>query len=202
MQRAVILWTLKNVCHLRRVQSRVQKKDPEKKMKKFSYLLCCLTIGSAAMMYANTAKAQATDNDKKFLTEASQGSYDEIQLGKLAEEKATNPDIKAFGKRMVTDHTKLNAQMKPYAEQWGLSAPTALSPDAQKAYDKLSKLSGNDFDKEYMSDMVSDHSKDLDAFTKEVKDTKDAKFKASVEQGKSVVAAHKNMAYDLKKKLS
>ena len=49
--------------------------------------------------------------------------------------------------------------------------------------------------------MVNDHSKDLDAFTKEVKDTKDAKFKTTVEQGKSVVAAHKNMAYDLKKKL-
>jgi putative membrane protein len=170
-------------------------------MKKLTYLMCCLTIGSAAMVYTSSAKAQATDDDKKFLTEASQGSYDEIQLGKLAEQKATNPDVKAFGQRMVTDHTKLNTKMKPYAEEWGIAAPTALSPDAQKEYDKLSKLSGNDFDKEYMSDMVSDHSKDLDAFTKEVKDTKDVKFRTSVEQGKSVVAAHKNMAYDLDKKL-
>jgi putative membrane protein len=185
-----------------RAPARPKEGPGEEEMKKFSYLLCCLTIGSAAMMYTNAAKAQATDNDKKFLMEASQGSYDEIHLGKLAEEKATNPDVKAFGQRMVTDHTKLNEQMKPFAEQWGLSAPTALSPDAQKEYDKLSKLSGNDFDKEYMSDMVSDHSKDLSAFDKEVKDTKDTKFKASVEQGKSVVAAHKNMAYDLKKKLS
>jgi putative membrane protein len=170
-------------------------------MKRATYLMCCLAIGSAAMMFTHTAKAQATDDDKKFLTEASQGSYDEIQLGKLAEQKATNPDVKAFGQRMVTDHTKLNEKMKPYADEWGIAAPTALSPDAQKEYDKLNGMSGADFDKEYMSNMVSDHSKDLDAFTKEVKDTKDVKFRTTVEQGKSVVAAHKNMAYDLKKKL-
>ena len=173
----------------------------ETKMKRATYLMCCLAIGSAAMMFTQTAKSQATDDDKKFLTEASQGSYDEIQLGKLAEQKATNPDVKAFGQRMVTDHTKLNEKMKPYAEEWGIAAPTALSPDAQKEYDKLQGMSGADFDKEYISDMVSDHAKDLDAFTKEVKDTKDAKFRTTVEQGKSVVAAHKNMAYDLKKKL-
>lgn len=170
-------------------------------MKRATYLLCCLAVGSAAMMFTHSAKAQATDNDKKFLADASQGSYDEIQLGKLAEQKAENPDVKAFGQRMVTDHTRLNEKMKPYADDWGLSAPTALSSDAQKEYNKLEGMSGKDFDKEYMSDMVSDHSKDLDAFTKEVKDTKDAKFRTSVEQGKSVVAAHKNMAYDLKKKL-
>lgn len=170
-------------------------------MKRATYLMCCLAIGSAAMMFTHTTKAQATDDDKKFLTDASQGSYDEIQLGKLAQQKATNPDVKAFGGRMVTDHTKLNEKMKPYADQWGIAAPTGLSSDAQKEYDKLSGMSGTDFDKEYMSNMVSDHSKDLDAFTKEVKDTKDAKFKATVEQGKSVVAAHKNMAYDLNKKL-
>jgi putative membrane protein len=170
-------------------------------MKKVTYFLCCVTIGAAAAAFTPHAKAQATDNDKNFLTQASQGNYDEIQLGKLAEQKATNPAVKSFGRRMITDHTKLAAKMKPFAEQWGVAEPTGLSSDAQKEYDKLQGLSGNDFDKEYIDDMVSDHSKDLDAFTKEVKDTKDAKFKTAVEQGKSVVAAHKNMAYDLKKKL-
>ncbi|HEY4008529.1 MAG TPA: DUF4142 domain-containing protein [Acidobacteriaceae bacterium] len=170
-------------------------------MKKITYFMCCLTIGSAAAAFTPPAKAQATDDDKKFLTDASQGNYDEIQLGKLAEQKATDPAVKAFGQRMIKDHTKLGANMKPFADSWGIAEPTALSPDAQKEYDKLSGMSGHDFDKEYIDDMVSDHTKDLDAFTKEVKDTKDAKFKVAVEQGKSVVAAHKNMAYDLKKKL-
>ena len=170
-------------------------------MKKVTTLMCCLALGSATVLSCSMAKAQATDDDKKFLTEASQGNYDEIQLGKLAAEKGTDPAVKAFGRKMVTDHTMLSRKMKPYATSWGLNAPTALSEDAQKEYDKLKGMSGKDFDKEYIDDMVTDHGKDLDAFTKEVKDTKDTKFKASVEQGKSVVAAHKNMAYDLKKKM-
>jgi len=170
-------------------------------MKRITYMMCCLTLGSVAFAFSHTAKAQATDQDKQFLTNASQGNYDEIELAKLAEQKATNPAVKSFARRMVTDHTKLGVKMKPFATEWGLSAPTGLSSDAQKASDKLNGLSGNDFDKQYMDDMVSDHSKVLDDFTKEVKDTHDAKFKAAVEQGKSVVAAHKNMAYDLKKKL-
>lgn len=170
-------------------------------MKKITYLVCCLTLGSAAFAFAHTAKAQATDQDKQFLKDASQGNYDEIQLGKLAEQKAENPAVKNFGHRMVTDHTRLTEKMKPFATAWDIPAPTGLSPDAQQQYDKLSGLSGKDFDKEYIDDMVSDHTKDLDAFTKEVNDTHDAKFKVAVEQGKSVVAAHKNMAYSLKKKL-
>ena len=56
-------------------------------------------------------------------------------------------------------------------------------------------------DKEYISDMVTDHSKALSAFTSEAKDTKDMKFRTAVLKGKTMVAAHKNMAYDLKKKL-
>lgn len=170
-------------------------------MKKLTYAVCCLTLASAAAAFTPSLKAQANDDDKKFLTEASQSNFDEIQLGKLAEEKASNPAVKSFGRRMVTDHTRLTEKMKPFASSWGIADPTALSSDAQKAYDKLQGMSGKDFDKEYISDMVTDHSHDLDAFNKEVKDTKDLKFKTAVEQGKSVVAAHKNMAYDLKKKL-
>jgi putative membrane protein len=170
-------------------------------MKKFSTLMCCMTIATATAAFTPVLHAQATDQDKQFLTQASQSNYDEIHLGELAEQKATNPAVKDFGQRMITDHTKLAESMKPYAEKWGISEPTSFSPDAQKAYDKLQGLSGKDFDKEYIDDMVTDHTHDFNAFSKEVKDTKDAQFKVAVEHGKSVVAAHKNMAYNLKKKL-
>jgi putative membrane protein len=78
---------------------------------------------------------------------------------------------------------------------------TDLDADHQKEYDKLNGLSGADFDKEYVDQMVTDHAKALSAFTSEAKDTKDAKFRAVVLQDKTMVAAHKNIAYDLKKKL-
>jgi putative membrane protein len=147
------------------------------------------------------SKATAqSDDDKKFLAMAAQSDQNEIALSKLAEQKATNPAVKAFAAKMITEHTQMTAR-KPFVDAWGLTPPTGPDADHQKELDKLSGLSGNDFDKAYMKDMVSDHSEALSAFTKEAKDTKDAKFRAAVIKGKTAVAAHKNMAYDLEKKL-
>jgi putative membrane protein len=170
-------------------------------MKRITYMMCCLTLGSVAFALSQTAGAQTTNQDKQFLTNASQSNYDEIQLGKLAEQKATTAGVKTFGRRMVTDHTRLTEKMKPFATEWGVQPPASLSSDAQSAYDKLKGLSGKDFDKEYIDDMVTDHTKDLDAFDSELNSTQNAKFKAAVAQGKTVIATHKTMAESLQKKM-
>ncbi len=169
-------------------------------MTSMTKLTCCAMLGCAVMMLPSKARA-ADDNDKKFLATAAQADVNEIKLSELAEEKATNPSVKAFAKKMVTEHKAMSASMKPFADEWGLTAPGGPDADHQKAWDKLNGMSGKDFDKEYMDQMVSDHAKALDLFTSEAKDSKDAKFKAAVIKGKTHVAAHKNMAYDLKKKL-
>jgi putative membrane protein len=161
-----------------------------------SFLLLC---GLAAAI--PTIARAATDDDKQFLAKASQSDVNEIKLAQLAEQKATNPAVKAFAKKMIAEHTKMSKSMKPFAEQWGLTAPTDLDDDHKQEYSKLNGLSGADFDKEYIDQMVSDHDKALDMFTDEAKDTKDTKFRAAVLKGKTMIAAHKNMAYDLKKKL-
>jgi len=157
-------------------------------------------LGCAAMLVPAKAKA-ATDDDKKFLAMAAQSDKNEIALSELAQQKATNPAVKAFAKKMVTEHTQMTESMKPFATSWGLNPPVSPDSDTKKEWDKLNKLSGKDFDKEYIDQMVSDHAKALTAFTTEAKDTKDAKFQATVVKGKTAVAAHKNMAYDLKKKM-
>jgi putative membrane protein len=169
-------------------------------MKKATAIACFSVLGFAALLAPAKAKA-ATDDDKKFLAMAAQSDQNEIALSKLADQKATNPAVKAFAGKMITEHTKMTDSMKPYAESWGLTPPNGPDADHQKELDKLNGLSGADFDKEYISDMVTDHTKALSAFTTEAKDTKDVKFRASVIKGKTAVAAHKNMAYDLKKKL-
>ena len=168
-------------------------------MKAISKVMCCVMLSGVGMLMPAKAKA-ATNDDKKFLAAAAQSDQNEIKLSELAEQKATNPAVKA-AQKMVAEHTKMSESMKPFAESWGVTPPAGLDDDHQKEYDKLSGLSCADFDKEYMSQMVKDHTKALDAFTSEAKDTKDMKFRAVVINGKTMVAAHKNMAYDLEKKL-
>jgi len=169
-------------------------------MNKTNQFVFCTLLGLASALLPARANAES-DSDKKFLAMAAQSDQNEIALSKLAQEKATNPAVKAFARKMVTEHTAMTESMKPYAESWGLTAPSGPDQDHQKEWDKLNGLSGADFDKEYMDQMVTDHTKALSAFTTEAKDTKDVKFRSAVIKGKTAVAAHKNMAYDLKKKL-
>jgi putative membrane protein len=155
---------------------------------------------------ATGARAQGqaqgpSDSDKTFLAFAAQADQNEIAVSQVAEQKATNPDVKAFAQKMVREHKQMTASMKPFAQKWGITPPMGPDADHQKEIDKLKGMSGADFDKEYMDAMVSDHTAALDKFNTEVNDTKDPAFKKAVTEGKNKVAAHKNMAYDLKKKL-
>ncbi len=171
------------------------------KINKTATMLLCLSMVSAGSIRPAQARAAVTDADKQFLAMAAQSDINEIKLSKLAEVKASNPEVKAFAHKMVAEHTNLSANMKPFATAWGLTPPTDFDPDHQAEYEKLNSLSGADFDKEYMNAMVMDHHKALDAFTEEANSTTDAKFKTAVMNGKSVVAAHTSMGDDLKAKL-
>jgi putative membrane protein len=169
-------------------------------MKTVNKVMCSIALACATLLVTANANAQS-DDDKKFLATASQSDVNEIALSKVAIEKASNPAVKAFAQKMVAEHTKMSASMKPFADEWGVTPPAGVDDDHQKELDKLNGLSGADFDKEYIDQMVTDHAKALRAFASEVKVATDAKFKAAVLKGKTMVAAHKNMAYDLKKKL-
>src|SRR5665213_2235086 len=172
--------------HVRSVCVTARDKRSES-MKKIHVTAICCAAMMAAMMVPVRAKAQ--------------GDQNEIAVSQVAEQKATNPAVKAFAKKMVTEHKAMTASMKPFAEKWGITPPMGPDADHQKEIDKLKEMNGADFDKRYISDMVDDHGTALDKFTSEAKDTKDKAFQRAVIGGKTKVAAHKNMAYDLKKKL-
>jgi putative membrane protein len=131
--------------------------------------------------------------DKMFLRKAAAGGLAEVQLGQLATQKAGAQDVKDFGEKMVTDHTALNNEMAPIADSMGITLPKKLSKEDQAEYDKLNTLSGDDFDKEYVSFMVKDHHQDLREFRTEAVSTSDPTLKAAVNKCAKVIYAHMTM---------
>ena len=105
--------------------------------------------------------------DKMFLRKAAEGGIAEVKLGQLAAQKGSSDDVKAFGQKMVDDHTKMNLEMAQVADSMGVMLPKSMNKEDQAEYDKLNALSGNDFDMEYLSVMVKDHHKDLHEFRME-----------------------------------
>src|ERR1700722_11878776 len=73
--------------------------------------------------------------DKMFLRKAAEGGIAEVKLGQLAVEKASSDDVKAFGQKMVEDHTKINSDIARVADSMGVMLPKTMSKDDQAEYD-------------------------------------------------------------------
>jgi putative membrane protein len=112
----------------------------------------------------NYGKAMIDDNTKDFANKAATGGMAEVELGKLAEQKAHSALVRDFGKMMVEDHTLVNSNFKTIASKKSMELPTSITDDQRKDIDNLSKKSGEDFDKAYVNMMVEDHKKDINEF--------------------------------------
>jgi putative membrane protein len=117
-------------------------------------------------------------DDKKFAKDAALGGMAEVELGKLATEKASRDDIKQFGQKMVDEYTKANDQLKEVATKGNFPIPDALDSKHQSRIDKLSKLSGEEFDKAYVKDQLKDHQMEVRDFSDEAQSGKDPNVKA------------------------
>jgi putative membrane protein len=126
---------------------------------------------------SGTSSAKLAPTDRQFIKKAAEGGLAEVEFGKLASEKAESSDVKQFGQRMVDDHTKANDQLKQVASEKGVTVPDKLSAKDAATKARLEKLSGKAFDRAYMRDMVTDHTKDVSEFRMESKNAKDPDVK-------------------------
>jgi len=135
-----------------------------------------------------------SSGDKKFMEKAAAGGMAEVELGQLAQQKAYSDQVKQFGARMAQDHSKANEELKQLATSKGVQVPASLDKDAQKDKAKLEKLSGADFDREYMKMMVDDHKDDVSAFEKTAKSGKDPELKSFAAKTLPTLQEHKQLA--------
>jgi len=142
----------------------------------------------------DSSTAKMARADEKFMKDAAAGGMAEVQMGQLAEQHAASDAVKQFGKRMATDHKKAGDELKQLASRKGGTLPTALDASHQRLYDRLSKLNGADFDREYMKEMVKDHDKDVKAFRKEADSGKDADLKAWASTTLATLKEHQDQA--------
>src|SRR4051812_9684826 len=116
-------------------------------------------VALVALLGSVPVMAAVSSADKTFATEAAHGGLAEVQLGQLALQKASSPQVKGFAQRMVTDHTQANQDLMQLAKSENLTLPTQLDPKHKSEMERLSALSGNAFDAAYMQQMVQDHQK-------------------------------------------
>lgn len=147
--------------------------------------------GTAGTMYSSTP---LEGQDTTFAKEAASGGMMEVELGRLAQQNATNPRVKSFGEMMVRDHSAANDELKRLTTAKNMMLSDSMMKKHMNNVEKLRKLTGKDFDKQYMQMMVKDHTEDVQKFKKQSTDAKDADLKAWAGKTLPVLQTHLDSA--------
>lgn len=143
-----------------------------------------------------------TGADGHFMVQAADGGLTEVQLGRLAMQRAADPAVRDFGRRMVTDHGNANAQLQRLAGQEGVALPTEPSVQHRALYDRLARLAGPDFDRSYMRNMVDDHTQDVADFEREAQQGQDPAVRAWAAQTLPTLHGHLRFAQSIESRVA
>jgi|SRR5580704_14988945 putative membrane protein len=156
----------------------------------------CLLLPITALA-ADENRGQLNSSDYKFMRGAAEGGIAEVQLGQIAKERASDPAVKNFADRMIGDHGQANQQLTQLATQKGATLPAEISSSERRETDRLTKLSGPEFDRAYMKCMVRMHKADMKEFEREAKDGNDPEVQAWSAKTLSTLQAHLRLAEDV-----
>ena len=133
-----------------------------------------LSLGTATLMAISLASASAKDKlSEAFLKKAIEGNFAEVSMGDLAQKNGQSDGVKSYGKMLSTDHAAANQKASDAAKSMGMNPPSGPNAKQKADFDKMSKMSGTDFDKMFAKHMVADHQKDIAEYKKAAKN-KDA----------------------------
>jgi len=135
------------------------------------------TSSSGATDTSSTLNLAVDKQDSDFAVDAATGNAAEVELGKLAVKNGTSKKVKNFGLMMIKEHGKANLKLMALSKSKNLNLPTSADAAGQKMIADLSKKTGSEFDKAYISSMIIDHTNDVKKFTAATEDIQDPDLK-------------------------
>jgi len=150
----------------------------------------------------NDTSAMVNKQDADFAVKAADAGLAEIELGKLAMEKATDQRIKDFAQRMVADHQKANDELKSIATSLNITLPPVISEDHVDKQRKLRDKADDAFEEEYIDIMVKDHDRVVSLFEDAASDARNADLQAFAAKTLPTLKMHFEEAKTLRDSIS
>ena len=163
-----------------------------------------LALCAAVLMFSPQSMAAPKDtldaDDVKFVKQEGAAGTAGLKLAELGAKKALRPEVKAFAETIVTDHAAANAELAKLASTKGVDISAVVDPTDASTFQKLEGYSGTDFDKAFLSEMVSGHKKCVANFEAASKNAKDSDVKAFADKVLPTLKAHHEKAVELSSK--
>jgi putative membrane protein len=175
-------------------------------MKLIAIIATAVALTAFGTINAQTPAAGAP-NDAQIAMIAVVANTVDVDAGKLAAEKASSKEVKAFAETMVRDHTAVNAKATALAKKLGVTpeesaTSKSLKADGDKMLAKLNGLSGAEFDKAYVDNEVAYHEAVIGVVTKTlIPNTKNAELKSLLESAGPIFTSHLEHAKHLQTSL-
>jgi putative membrane protein len=167
--------------------------------------------GAVATSNDSAARAASTNNgwtDGRIVGFTTAANAGEIAEGKLAQTKATNAQVKAFAKQLVTDHQAMLDEGKQFATSNNVMPDTTsndvsdLMKDTQDELKELQeKAAGKDWDKDFIDHEVDGHKKVLDKLQQAAQSTSNQQLKDMLTKASGKIQEHLTKAQDLQNTL-
>lgn len=141
-----------------------------------------------------TPASGAAAADTTYIRQALRGNLAEVNLGRIAEDRAENADVKAFGERMVEDHNSMNERWAALAKSNGMRWELGLDPETKQAADRLDDLDDAAFDQAYMTEMIQRHEQDLAALQQISRSARSSDVRELAIDAQSAVREHLSRA--------
>jgi putative membrane protein len=143
----------------------------------------------------------ATADAREFITTTAANGLAEVELGRLAQQNAGSADVKQFGQMMERDHSQANDELQQIAERQNAQLPVSMSDTHRDLHDRLSRLSGREFDREYIKAMVDAHQKTVERFERQANDGDNPEVKQFVSKTLPTVRQHLERAQQIQQML-
>jgi putative membrane protein len=157
-------------------------------------------LAAVAVVVASAAFAQQAEDGRKFLMEAIEGNFADVQFGSLAQTNAESPDVKSFGQMLIIDHGEANRNAGAAATMMNIEAPTGPNAEQTAARNKMRNMKGKEFDRAFVDHMAAEHKKTVDKYRNQAKaPDPSGQYAQNI---LPVVEKHLQDAIDLQKKVS
>ena len=148
------------------------------------------------------ASNQPNVADLNFARAAASGGLSEVELGRLADHRGQSSELRSFGQRMVDDHSQTNNQLKEVAAAANVPLPNVPGPEGQAMRERLDKMQGDAFDRDYIQGQISAHQQTVQLFEYEIGSGQDAQLKNFAAQTLPVLMRHLEIAQDINARLT
>ena len=169
------------------------------------YRMTVLGLYGLLLLLQNGVRAQNTSGgavtvsaeDRKFILDAAQSGFHEVKMGMLGVERSTNRVLKVYAQGILDDHTLSNTEVEALARRKGIALPDPNTTD--NSLERLSRLTGIEFDQEFVREAIEDHLKHIAAFEKEDRPaTADSDIKGFAHSALPKMRSHLEQAKALK----